>query len=502
MEPSTGEENEASRQPVSRSASERSTSCPRKVDDDADDVESIGSSWSHDEKKRAAHSDEVQLHLRQWMQTHLQYPYPSRSEKEKLAKETGLQFIQVAYWFTNARRRLLPGMIKEENIRRSKMGLQLIKRDNNIWARPLIVKPTADGGPHDSPFLSIQSGENGVVDVNGHGGEQPAMASPGALTAMGNHHMLWQSEPAQQCLRKSLVLPLSSPQKRQHPDTSSGPPRKLVKEEDEDGGATRRPVRSLNSSHHVDNQVNNNSRRSSCSSGDTSVNRNDSRKSGQGIPSCRSSEVSSNRSSLSMVNPAMFYAQSTSIAPHHLYANTVYTSPASIGENPAVTGPPPPPAAVPGADASAAAAAVQYLQYTPMAAPHTQAPTVMPSMVPGHTVLVHNHIPPPPTPPAGAAPAAAAFAGINGHHHHHQQHQQQHQHIMQSPTQMSLPLHNGITPGSNRLLPPHQAMPAMQTAATMPGPFGNVLVPSMPAQTMPPQAYINQPVYLALARGQ
>lgn len=43
--------------------------------------------------------------MRQWLNAHIDHPYPTESEKSQLKAETGLTITQVSNWFTNARRR-------------------------------------------------------------------------------------------------------------------------------------------------------------------------------------------------------------------------------------------------------------------------------------------------------------------------------------------------------------------------------------------------------------
>jgi len=43
-----------------------------------------------------------------WLREHQDNPYPNDDEKEALIASTRLTMNQINYWFTNARRRLLP----------------------------------------------------------------------------------------------------------------------------------------------------------------------------------------------------------------------------------------------------------------------------------------------------------------------------------------------------------------------------------------------------------
>lgn len=57
--------------------------------------------------------------LKRWLERHVAYAYPDADEKKRLAEETGLTVLQVNYWFTNARRRILPKLAKDaSNLKR------------------------------------------------------------------------------------------------------------------------------------------------------------------------------------------------------------------------------------------------------------------------------------------------------------------------------------------------------------------------------------------------
>jgi len=46
--------------------------------------------------------------MTEWLREHQDNPYPNDDEKESLIESTRLTINQINYWFTNARRRILP----------------------------------------------------------------------------------------------------------------------------------------------------------------------------------------------------------------------------------------------------------------------------------------------------------------------------------------------------------------------------------------------------------
>ena len=63
-------------------------------------------------KRREALSPAAIKKLRDWLQRHTNEPYPDEDQKDTLSMETGLTVTQINNWFINARRRILPKMLR------------------------------------------------------------------------------------------------------------------------------------------------------------------------------------------------------------------------------------------------------------------------------------------------------------------------------------------------------------------------------------------------------
>lgn len=119
----------------------------------------MGMSGDNKQRKRRGNlPKETTDKLRAWFVAHLNHPYPTEDEKQKLMQQTGLQMNQISNWFINARRRQLPNMIS--NARAEANAMTARSADGKVLSSTERGDYDMDG-KRDSP---LSDGEGSAFD--------------------------------------------------------------------------------------------------------------------------------------------------------------------------------------------------------------------------------------------------------------------------------------------------------------------------------------------------